>query len=371
MKYHLYFSLVLSLNLTSTFALPRFAVKNGASCIVCHVNPTGSGMRNSHGNDVVALEELPLKRWQDNGDENWDGYITDNMQIGGDFRMQGIQYNNTDNTRESAFFPMQADLYTHMQINKNAEIFSKIGFKGTGTPNIEYWVLISNLPQKAWLRLGRTLPNYGLRVDDHTSFIRGGNLSKTSVGLLKEGLLFIPALDLPSILEFSIPISIGLDWTTSISTSLIDKSQEMDNLTTKLTHRGSTENDIQYRGSANYMQEDNFNMFGISGGASYGDVTLTFAADQAKNWIDSNTSLALYEELAWEVIQGIQIIYKYDFFDPKTDWTDGAISRYTLGAEIYPLNIMEIKLQVRINEVDMENAPQKEPEYLIQTHLYF
>ena len=53
-------------------------------------------MRNSHGNDVVALEELPLKRWLDQGDDNWDGYITDQLHIGGDLRVQGIQYNKTE-----------------------------------------------------------------------------------------------------------------------------------------------------------------------------------------------------------------------------------------------------------------------------------
>ena len=119
------------------------------------------------------------------------------------------------------------------------------------------------------------------------------------------------------------------------------------------------------------MHEDNFNMVGISGGISYGDFTWTFALDQAENWIGDNTSMALYDELAWAIIQGIQLIGKYDFFDPNTNLQDGSIARYTIGAEIYPLNIMEIKLQVRMNDVDMENVANKDPEYLIQTHLYF
>ena len=98
--------LFLSLSLSLAFALPRFAVQNGSSCIACHVNPTGSGLRNSYGNDVMALEELPLERWLDKGNENWDGYISDHLQIGGDFRLQGVQYNETDSIRKSAFFPM-------------------------------------------------------------------------------------------------------------------------------------------------------------------------------------------------------------------------------------------------------------------------
>ena len=372
MKYYLYIILILGLNLSSSFALPRFAVANGASCIACHVNPTGSGMRNSHGNDVVALEELPLERWLNKGDENWDGYITENMQIGGDLRLQGIQYNDSENIRKTAFFPMQADLYTNLKLNKNAVIFTKIGVKGGGTIGMEYWALISNLPREAWLRVGRTLPNYGLRVDDHTSFIRGGNVSKTLVGLEKEGLLFTPYLSPPAILELGVPISPKLEWTASLGTPLINQNnQEMNNISSKLTHRGSLGENIPYSTGISYMKEDDLNMVGVSGGISYGDFTWTFAIDQAVNWIGDNTSMALYDELAWAIIQGIQLIGKFDFFDPNTNLQDGSIARYTIGAEIYPLNIMEIKLQIRMNDVDMENAANKDPEYLIQTHLYF
>ena len=119
------------------------------------------------------------------------------------------------------------------------------------------------------------------------------------------------------------------------------------------------------------MEEDNLKMHGISGGASFGNFTWTLAADQVENWIENSTSLAIYDELTWEIMKGVQILGKYDFFDPNTELSNGSISRFTIGAEIYPLNIMEVKLQVRINEVDIENANQKDPEYLIQTHFYF
>ena len=112
-------------------------------------------------------------------------------------------------------------------------------------------------------------------------------------------------------------------------------------------------------------------MMGISGGLSYSDFTYTFEADQVENWIVGNTSLALYDEIAWKVIQGVQLIGKYDFFDPNTNLQDGSVSRYTLGVEIYPLNIMEIKLQTRFNQIDLDNADTPDPEYLIQTHFWF
>jgi len=369
MKIWNYFSLLCILNIS--FALPRFAVQNGASCISCHVNPTGSGLRNDYGTNVVALEELPLERWLDKGNEDWDGYISDHLQVGGDFRLQGIQYNDSDTSRKSAFFPMQADIYTFLTLNQNAGVFAKIGVRGSSSLSAEYWVLLSNLPQKIWMKIGRALPNYGLRVDDHTSFIRGGNVNRTILGLDKEGLLFGPYFIPPSILELGVPMFGGLQWTSSISTSIIKSSEEVNNVTTQFNYTGNINDNIAYMSGFSYMQEGNFTMMGVSGGFSYLNFTYTFAVDQAENWINGSTSRALYDELAWQIIQGIQLIGKYDFFDPNTNLKDGAVSRYSLGAEIYPLNIMEIKLQVRMNQIDLDNADTPDPEYLIQTHFWF
>ena len=359
-----------------SFALPRFAVQNGSSCIACHVNPTGSGLRNDYGTNVVALEELPLERWLDKGNEDWDGYISDHLQIGGDFRLQGVQYNVSDSIRtirKSAFFPMQADIYSYLKLNNNAGIFTKIGVRGRRSLSTEYWALLSNLPQNSWIRVGRTLPNYGLRVDDHTSFIRGGNFNKTKqLGLDPEGLIFGPDQYPPVILELGVPMFGGLQWTSSISTDVLNNgSEELNNLTTQFNYIGNINDYIDYMGGFSYMQQDKFTMTGISGGLSFGDFTWTFEADQAENWIEGNTSLALYDEIVWEIIQGVQLIGKYDYFDPKTDWQTGSISRYTFGAEIYPLNIMEIKLQARFNQLDQDNSPTPDPEYLIQTHFWF
>ena len=349
-------------------ALPRFALQEGTSCNLCHVDPNGGSLRNDYG-ITVASSELSRSQGSDRI-ANYTGMINEHLRVGGDVRF--LNYNTIDEGQlKSAFFPMQADIYFHLKLNNNAGIFTKIGVRKKSTLSTEYWALLSNLPQNAWVRVGRTLPNYGLRVDDHTSFIRGGNFSRTILGLEKEGLIFGPYLDPPAILELGVPMFGGLQWTSSISTSIINNSEELNNLTTQFNYTGSINDNITYMGGFSYMQEDNFNMLGISGGISFSDFTWTFEIDQAKNWINGNTSLALYDEIAWEIIQGVQLIGKYDFFDPKTDWQTGSISRYTFGAEIYPLNIMEIKLQARFNQLDQDNSTTPDPEYLIQTHFWF
>ena len=94
---------ILLLNLL--FALPRYSIESASSCLSCHVNPSGGGMRNEYGSNVYSIDELPLKRLIKNADNMWDGYISDNLQIGGDFSI-----NLFDDGLDSRIFPMQSDL---------------------------------------------------------------------------------------------------------------------------------------------------------------------------------------------------------------------------------------------------------------------
>ena len=350
------------------FSLPRFAVQNGSSCMACHVNPTGSGLRNDYGSNVVALEELPFKRWLAKGNEDWDGTIGDHLQVGGDFRVQGIQYGNTaDTTRKSAVFPMQAEVYTYLELHENAGIFTKLSAKSSET---EFWGLFKVLPQNGWIRVGQTLPNYGIRLDDHTSFFRYGNMSKTGVGLdYQEGFQLFWSKK-SSLIEFGLPFGNGFLFTASGGTPLNSGSQEMKNFTSQLYFARSFEK-FAPMFSINFMKEDDLSLMGIAGGISFSKFTWTFELDKAENLIDGKKSYAYYDELAWEIKQGIHLIAKYDFFDPDEKFLTGAISRYTLGVELFPLNILEVKIQARLSEVDKNSFIQPDPEYLVQFHTWF
>ena len=119
------------------------------------------------------------------------------------------------------------------------------------------------------------------------------------------------------------------------------------------------------------MKESDLEILGISGGVSFWKFIWTYEVDQAKNWPNTEEAFSGYSELACQIKQGIHLIGKYDFFDPEIARASGAISRYTVGMELYPLNILEIKLQTRFTRLDLTNATQPDPEYLIQFHTWF
>lgn len=65
-------------------AEPYLAVMTGYKCNVCHVNPTGGGLRNEFG--VTYAKVLLPAETVDNALDSWTGKITDRLQVGGDLR---------------------------------------------------------------------------------------------------------------------------------------------------------------------------------------------------------------------------------------------------------------------------------------------
>src|SRR5258708_18142740 len=65
-------------------AEPYLAVETGYKCNVCHVNPTGGGLRNAFG--LTYAKVLLPAETLDNALDSWDGKLTDRLRVGRDLR---------------------------------------------------------------------------------------------------------------------------------------------------------------------------------------------------------------------------------------------------------------------------------------------
>ena len=92
--------------------------------------------------------------------------------------------------------------------------------------------------------------------------------------------------------------------------------------------------------------------------------------DIAENWIENKKSLASYSEFIIEPVQGINLLFKFDFFDEDMDYTGAGLTRYTIGTEIFPMSFLEIKAQIRSTKIAGADT-QPDPEYLLQLHTWF
>ena len=73
-----------------------------------------------------------------------------------------------------------------------------------------------------------------------------------------------------------------------------------------------------------------------------------------------------------------EILDGRDFFDFNEQIANGAISRFSYGLEFYPLNLLEIKFQIReynfvdpVNYITDYNDGGNKSEYLLQIHAWF
>ena len=352
---------IISLLFTSIlFSLPSYSIEEGSGCINCHVNPTGGGMRNDYGSNIYSLDELSIRKWIKNNEKEFDGFIKDNIQIGGEFRIQSY-----DGQKESSIFPMQIDLYSNIEFNNDVSIFMKYGSE------IELYVLLDNLFKSDWIKIGKTMSNYGLRLDDHTSFIRGGNSSKTYVssGLVDEGLIFDYAgsYEDPNLIEIGAKINKNINLTSSVSTGILDHNKE--NITISVSYKNKIGFGSVLFGTS-FMKEDDLKMIGLFGGISKGKLTFSCEIDRVNNWIINYESIASYFEMMYKPIQGVYIIAKYDYFDKNSNLLDGSVDRYSFGVNVFPSNMLEIKFQLReykLYSIDFDT----DTEYLVQLHTWF
>ncbi len=366
----------MALKITSLFiilfatlqALPRFAVQEGVSCNLCHVDPNGGSLRNDYGISVASSE---LSKTQ-SGDRTagYTGMINDHLRVGGDMRF--LNYNTNENGQlQSALFPMQADIAAYWNINENVGVFAEQNLlRGQN----EAWILWSGLPFNSYLKAGKDIPAYGLNLDDHTSFIRGGNIRKK--GLQYEGLAFSPYLSSPGLVEFGLNIG-NFNFSQSIANAFINTfgsggfgEYVSDKAFTTRLEWWPTLGRINGFIGGSILQQGLIRFNGLFGGISAGNITWTGEVDIVEEYASTGTVLASYSEIDYNFTKGLNLILKYDFFDENIDAYGSSINRITFGAEFYPIPFMEVRCQARITDITGKTM-ELNPEYLMMVHTWF
>ncbi len=339
-------------------ALPRYALENGSSCILCHVNPTGMGLRNEYGLTFFSQEDLPAKPGKLFKD--YTGIIANHIRVGGDFRLQSVRIINEDLPNDLSIFPMQASIEA-ASIGKNCTLHftTELIQKDFG-----FQFQIKNLWPNGYLKGGKARPAYGIQLDDHTSFIRGGNL-RLQKGENPEGMPFSPFLKTTGLVETGYlfengfaAISYGDGYLTGSGKTLSCRGEYYTSMGTY---------SLMFGGSL--LTESDIILKGLFGGISRGKWSWMGEVDIAEN-LYSGTSIASYSEITWRVIRGWTLTGKVDFFDANMFYINDAIHRFTLGMNVVPFPFVDVKFQTRISR-DKGFKTSFNPEILTQLHVWF
>ncbi len=354
---------LLLLAATGLFAVPRFAMMEDVSCGSCHAYQGGGGSRTSYGKDYIR-ESLVLK---DIG-YPWDKEDSESpFSFGFDTRYQMI----AESEKDLKHFPMQFALYggaefgsliSHIEASRILDDFRVTG-------NIRY----EGLPFESWISVGRELPVMGWRIDDHSVFTRGGNL--TTLGLSIEGMPYTPFIEPPTLLEFGSAAVSGLEFSVMAGTPFISADEVLDASIFKAVKLGYSYSTALFTARAGLAFLDENGLINASvtswGLASSGLVWLG-EISQMSGWTGPEVSnYASMQQLSYRLFQGLDLVGRYEFFDPDMDLSNGAIVRTSFGLEFFPLRGLEVKLSYRTSQLDLPDAtPNPQSQILSQIHLY-
>ena len=345
------------------YSLPRFSLRAKNKCIDCHYNPTGGLIRNENG---FFYGQNLLSMISPRTDEfTMSPKLNNNISIGLDFRGQFL-YSQSKNRTD--FQDMSGSIYANIQIAKNIDIISRYDFvqdiwEGYGVGHI--------FPNNGYVKGGAFQPYYGLRIDDHTAYTRGGDFSTFFATGARSGLIYNP-LYVEAGIEFGFYISNFVFLTTSVGTNLNNPT-----LTKDPTYTARLEFDpiignvaLMFGGSyaaAKVPQPTDF--YGGFAGIGYDRFTLLAEFDHSNNLIGTNIkSNFLTAQAAYVIIIGLEAIVRYDWMDPNIDISNDEIGHLVLGLEFVPYSFVEIRPQYRfiIEDPNIDNDA-----VVIQFHLYY
>ncbi|MCC6475518.1 hypothetical protein IT157_00570 [bacterium] len=165
-------------------ARPQYSAIFGQSCFLCHVNPTGNGMRELYGSQFFAPQYLPVKSLSYDAINKIKPKLSENVTIGADLRTIFLATNTqSDSTSTGLSAPlshntgtisqMEGNLYLELRPSEQFMIYYSQGvadasgrFEAYGLANLKGW--------KGWIKAGQFQENYGYRFADHTAYTRTG-----------------------------------------------------------------------------------------------------------------------------------------------------------------------------------------------------
>jgi len=368
-----FFSMLISiLMLNTSYTLPRFAVRLGDNCVDCHYNPTGGIIRNEDGwNYGKNILSAISPREQDFA---MTPKIGDNITLGLDYRTQFIYSSEKE---QADFQQMTGSIYTNVALAKTINLLARYDFiyniwEAYGVANI--------LPGNGYIKVGSFEPYFGIRLDDHTAYTRGGDMYLLFTGG-RNGLIYNP-LYTEAGLEIGynfgelafLTASVGSNLTAGRSFSkdpTYTARFELDPKIGKvnLLFGGSFAMADLIESTAGGPESMYSDFYGFFTGIGFNRFSLLAEFDLG-NDVSSDSTKSNYAmaELAYVVTLGLEAVVRYDRVDPNTSISNDELQHIILGFEWFPYSFIEIRPQYRFI---LEDANVNNDAVVVQFHFWY
>lgn len=333
---------------SAAHAVPRYSARYEQNCMLCHVNPSGGGMRSEYAVQDLIPKELAMSAHRPAALAALESHLNKAVRIGADFRHQ-FMLEDEDSPQAGAqgFFPMQGDVHLSFQLDEKYLLYVRRGLANT----YDLWALAHVLPYDGYVKAGRFTPPYGWHFDDHTAYVRSD-------------LGFAPPANTDAGIELGLAPKRG-DLQVAITNGNLGGVLDNDRRLAVAASGGvrfKLGPAAAYVGASGYAHPGattDLNMAGAYGSFAWGPFTWVGEGDLVRRDPAVGTtqrSAVTSHELGWLLRQGVEVVGTYDWYDPDRDLASGSRSRWGLGARVLPQPFLEAQLLVRHTAVKAGRA---------------
>lgn len=368
--------------------------KCSLDCAICHVSPTGGGLRTPSG-QFYGREVLP--RWGNRPSEHatsddtadtagyyslfggfggWQAGDTPSEDVddrygnidpdptfraGGDVRILTYAALKTQgvDAEKASVFPMQAELYLMGRPHKNIVLYGDMGLQSPrADTNIlglnlnfdedsrdylkyfrvrELFVKVDRLPYNGYVRAGRFNPGYGWRLSDHTAYIRRG------MGFDQNRQVF----GIEGGINPNYPYANASLFAQGLDAWPGDTGEKGWGLA---FNGGLRQLGWQLGGSTQFLSSAVSGTelaLGPQWSVNLNPVVILGELDFKQNFTHKRSTLAGYTEVNWLMTWGLTGSLKFEYIDPDLSLKDDHKNRIALGATFHPYSHIELQAEYR------------------------
>jgi hypothetical protein len=347
------------------WAEPRFALREGLPCSDCHVNRTGGGMRTPFG---IAWAQTHLPTFRTPG--AMDPRLGQSVQFGANLRLDertvlpahtAIGGSKYATSAGSSFDISEGNVYVRAELVPDAlSVYIDETVAPEGASAREAFVLYSGLPAGLYLKAGRFMLPYGLRIYDDASFMRqqtGFTYANQDLG-----------------------VEIGTTakhWSAALALTNGSLGGADANLAKQLTATiGVFDSWWRLFASAAYNDTSvrDFPFQTITGGLHGGVRLARLTVLGSLDWIrgignpDAYDQVSLFSEADFEAWRGLHLRGRFEAFDPSRQIANNERDRFVFGVSWFALQWTELRIEYRKNRDIPQRPSGNADELLVQLH---
>lgn len=331
---------------------PYLSVRTGLRCSQCHVNRSGGGGRNDFGS-VYAQTQLSMRQYPFQGRS-----INSFLAVGADLRVTAEATSDAAQPN-SAVRVDEANLYLEARVVPDVlTVYLDQTVGPTSASTREVFGLL-DLPAEGWLKGGKFLVPFGLRLPDDEAFIR----QRTGFTYSTPDLGFEVGMQ-PG------PLSVIASLTNGTTGGSENDDGKQIAGTATLIFRSFR---IGASAAHNDASTATRSALGSFAGVNLGRFTLLGEVDYISDSFDAEPDLeqfAAYVEGNFLVIRGLNVRASYGFLDPDRDIGENARTRLRFGVELFPIPFLRVAATYTVLQ-DIPQATTDSNRFAIQLHGFF